>query len=76
MQKVWMVWQTVDFGQDWLMGVFASADAANAAMDDMFADWLSDRGMTAAQFAASQDAQPWSTMDDPFFVTTEDVQGG
>tara|TARA_R100001198_G_scaffold96291_2_gene85381 strand:+ start:480 stop:689 length:210 start_codon:yes stop_codon:yes gene_type:complete len=69
MQNVWMVWQTVDFGQDWMMGVFASADAANAAMDDMFTDWMSDRDMTAAQFAASQ-------MDDPFFVTTEDVQGG
>ena len=69
MQNVWMVWQTVDFGQDWMMGVFASDDAANAAMDDMFADWMSDRGMTAAQFAASQ-------MDDPFFVTTQDVQGG
>ena len=69
MQNVWMVWQTVDFGQDWMMGVFAAADAANAAMDGMFADWMSDRDMTAAQFAASQ-------MDDPFFVTTEDVQGG
>ncbi|MDB4350211.1 hypothetical protein OAA38_00200 [bacterium] len=68
MQNVWMVWQTVDFGQDWMMGVFASVDAANAAMDGMFADWMSDRDMTAAQFAASQ-------MDDPFFVTTEDVQG-
>jgi len=69
MQKVWMVWQTVDFGQDWMMGVFSTQDKANAAMTDMFADWLSDRGMTAAQFKASQDAHPWSDMDDPFFVT-------
>ena len=69
MEKVWMVWQTVDFGQDWMMGIFSTQDKANAAMTDMFADWLSDRGMTAAQFKAKQDAQPWSDMDDPFFVT-------
>jgi hypothetical protein len=74
MQKVWMVWQTVDFGQDWMMGVFSTEAKAEAAMADMFADWLSDRGMTAAQFKASQDAPVLGfdmigPPDDPFFVT-------
>jgi hypothetical protein len=75
MQKVWMVWQTVDFGTDWLVGVFSSKSKADAAMDDFFADWLDDRGLTAAQFKASKDdAPPWSDIDDPFFVTQSDVQ--
>ena len=71
--KVWMVWQTVDFNQDWLMGVFAGKRTANAAKAKMFADWLSDRDMTLDQWKAKQD-QPWFDMDDPFFVTDAVVQ--
>jgi len=74
MQKVWMVWQTVDFGTDWLVGTFSTQAKADAAMADMFADWAADRGTTVAQWKASQAAQPWSDMDDPFFVTDTDVQ--
>ena len=74
MQKVWMVWQTVDFRQDWMMGVFSSKAKADAAMVAMFADWAADRGTTVDQWKASQAAQPWSDMDDPFFVTDADVQ--
>lgn len=61
--KVWMVWQTVDFGQEWLKGVFAGKRTANAAMEEMFAEWLDDRGMT-----------PYADVDNPFFVTDEVVQ--
>jgi len=64
MQKVWMVWQTVDFGQDWMMGVFSTEAKAEAAAADMFAEWLDDRGMTADAFNG----------DNPFFVTDEVVQ--
>ena len=46
MQKVWMVWQTVDFGTDWLVGTFSTQAKADKAADDMFADWLADRDMT------------------------------
>jgi len=73
MQKVWMVWQTVDFGQDWLVGTFSTQDKADAAAAMMFTDWLTDRDMSLAQWKAKQD-QPWFDMDDPFFVTQSDVQ--
>lgn len=73
MQKVWMVWQTVDFGTDWLVGTFSTQAKADKAADDMFADWLADRDMTVAQWKAKQD-QPWFDMDDPFFVTDTAVQ--
>ena len=73
MQKVWMVWQTVDFGQDWLIGTFSTQAKADKAADDMFFDWLADRDMTLAQWRAKQD-QPWFDTDDPFFVTATDVQ--
>jgi len=62
--KVWMVWQEVDFGQEWLKGVFAGKRTANKAADDMFFNWLADRGMTADTFNG----------DNPFFVTDEVVQ--
>ena len=73
MQKVWMVWQTVDFGTDWLVGTFSTQVKADAAAAMMFADWLTDRDMTVDQWKAKQD-QPWFDMDDPFFVTQSDVQ--
>lgn len=73
MQKVWMVWQTVDFGTDWLVGTFSTQAKADKAADDMFAGWLVDRDMTLAQWRAKQD-QPWVDTDDPFFVTAADVQ--
>ena len=73
MQKVWMVWQTVDFGTDWLVGTFSTQAKADKAAADMFTDWLADRDMTVAQWKAKQD-QPWFDMDDPFFVTDTDVQ--
>jgi len=47
-----------------LKGVFAGKRTANAAMEEMFAEWLSDRGMTADAFNG----------DNPFFVTDEVVQ--
>jgi hypothetical protein len=74
MQKVWMVWQTVDFNQDWMMGVFSTEAKAESAMADMFAEWADDRGTTVDQWRASQAAQPWSDMDEPFFVTATNVQ--
>ena len=43
MKKVWMVWKTVDFGQDWLEGAFDSEAKAQKAMDEMFNEWLNDR---------------------------------
>jgi hypothetical protein len=64
MQKVWMVWQTVDFGQDWMMGVFSTEAKAEAATADMFAEWLDDRGMTADTFNG----------DNPFDVSETKVQ--
>ena len=73
MQKVWMVWQTVDFGTDWLVGTFSTQAKADKAADDMFFGWLADRDMTLAQWRAKQ-SQPWFDTDDPFFVTDTDVQ--
>ena len=67
MQKVWMVWQEVDFGQDWIVGVFATQAKADAAKADFFAEWLDNRAWTEAEFKKTQ-------MDNPFTVTTADVQ--
>ena len=74
MQKVWMVWKTVDFGQDWLEGVFDSEAKANIAKATMFADWLSERGMTLAQWQMKKAKDQWGEVDDPFFVTDEVVK--
>ena len=76
MQKVWMVWQMVDFGQEGMMGVFSTEAKAEAAMADMFAEWLDDRGMTEDQWRDNKASQPWTdtNMDEPFFVTATDVQ--
>jgi len=72
--KVWMVWQTVDFNQDWLKGVFAGKRTANAAKAKMFDAWLEDRGITAAEWQTQKDNDKWGELDDPFFVTDEVVQ--
>lgn len=73
MQKVWMVWQTVDFGQEWMVGAFSTEAKAEAAMAAMFAEWADDRGTTVDQWKASQAAQDW-VLGAPFFVTAMDVQ--
>ena len=66
MQKVWMVWKTVDFGQDWLEAVFNSEVKAENAMAEMFNEWLNDRKKVFGEEAED--------FESPFFVTDEDVQ--
>jgi hypothetical protein len=73
MKKVWMVWQTVDFGQDWMMGVFSTKAKAEKAAADMFDEWANDRLITVDQWREKA-SQPGSDMDEPFFVAAADVQ--
>ena len=47
-----------------MMGVFSTEAKAEAAMADMFAEWLDDRGMTAGTFNG----------DNPFDVSETKVQ--
>ena len=77
MQKVWTVWQTVDFDTDWVVGTYATQAKADAARDAFFVDWCADRDTTVAQYVKQkqQDDQWWSTAADcPFFVTSDGVQ--
>jgi|11BtaG_2_1085332.scaffolds.fasta_scaffold31519_4 hypothetical protein len=66
MEKVWMVWKTVDFGQDWLEGVFDSKSKAENAMNEMQTEWMNDMkevfGNKADEF------------DSPFVMDSVNVQ--
>ena len=60
--KVWMVWQTVDFNQEWLEGVFASESLARKKQDELFEEWKNDR-------------EGWDNLESPFSLSTSFVEG-